>query len=301
MNGSIAQGGTNVTTFKTIELSKPDPRITRITLNRPESRNAQNTDLLYELNAAFDIAARDDETSVIILSANGPHFSSGHDLREEDTHARMRNFQTVGTWCGFGRAGAEAQMAREKEIYLGFSERWRNIPKVTIAQVQGKCITGGLMLVWPCDLIVASEDAVFCDNAVALGGPGVEYFGYPWELGIRKAKEFLFTSGSLTAAEAEKAGMVNHVVPLNELVEFTLALARRIADKPQFALKLAKEAVNAAQDAQGRSSAMATAFALHHLAHAHNMLVHGGLVDPAGIMSRSVQKNYRPELPESAR
>lgn len=297
----MRRGGADVATFKTIELSKPDGRITRITLNRLEARNAQNTELLYELNAAFDIAAQDDETSVIILSANGPHFSSGHDLREEDTHARMRDFRTVGTWGGFGRAGAEAQMAREKEIYLGFSERWRNVAKVTIAQVQGKCIAGGLMLVWPCDLIVASEDAVFCDNTVALGGAGVEYFAYPWELGIRKAKEFLFTSGSITAAEAERRGMVNHVVPLDKLPEFTLDLARRIAEKPPFALKLAKEAINAAQDAQGRTAAMATAFALHQLSHAHNMLVHGGLVDPAGIMSRSLQKNYRPELPKPPR
>src|SRR5262249_2687955 len=150
---------------------------------------------------AFDIAARDDETSVIILSANGPHFSSGHDLREEDTHARMRDFRTVGTWGGFGKPGAEAQMAREKEIYIGFCERWRNIGKVTIAQVHGKCVAGGLMLVWPCDLIVAGEDAVFVDNTVAMGGPGLEYFAYPWELGVRKAKELLFTSGSMTAAE----------------------------------------------------------------------------------------------------
>ncbi len=290
-----------MTTFQTVELSKPADRITRITLNRPASRNAQNTELLYELNAAFDIAAQDDATSVIILCANGPHFSSGHDLREENTHERMRDFRTVGTWGGFGKPGAQAQMAREKEIYIGFCERWRNIGKVTIAQVHGKCVAGGLMLVWPCDLVVASDDAVFVDNTVAMGGPGLEYFAYPWELGARKAKEFLFTSGSMTAAEAEKLGMINHVVPYDKLSEFTLDLARRIASKPQFALKLVKEAVNAAQDAQGRASAMATAFALHQLAHAHNMHVYGGLLDPSGIVSGSLQKNYHPELPKSAR
>ncbi len=76
-------------------------------------------------------------------------FSAGHDLRERDAVEQMKKFRTVGTWCGFGCAGAEAQMAREKEIYIGLSERWRNIPKPTIAQVQGKCIAGGLMLVCP--------------------------------------------------------------------------------------------------------------------------------------------------------
>ena len=195
----------------------------------------------------------------------------------------MKEFPTVGTWCGFECAGAEAQMAREKEIYIGFSERWRNIPKPTIAEVQGKCIAGGLMLVWPCDIIVAADDAAFLDNTVAMGVGGAEFFNHPWELGVRKAKELLFTADWLSAQEAEKLGMVNHVVPRDTLTSFTLALAEKIATKPLFALKLAKEAVNAAQDAQGRSSAMQTAFALHQLAHSHNMQVHGMLIDPSGI------------------
>jgi enoyl-CoA hydratase len=124
---------------------------------------------------------------------------------------------------------------------------------------------------------------MFLDNTVAMGVGGAEFFNHPWELGIRKAKELLFTADWLTAADAEKLGMVNHVVPNGELAGFTLALAKKIAEKPLFALKLAKEAVNAAQDAQGRNSAMQTAFALHQLAHSHNMQVHGMLIDPTGI------------------
>ncbi|MBU1377144.1 MAG: enoyl-CoA hydratase [Alphaproteobacteria bacterium] len=265
----------------------PADQIARIVLNRPESRNAQDTGLLYALNAAFDRAAQDDAVKVIILAAAGPHFSSGHDLREGgDVASQMTGFDTVGTWCGFGCAGAEGRMAREKEIYLGFSERWRNIPKPTIAQVQGKCIAGGLMLAWPCDLIVAAEDAAFCDNTVGMGVAGVEYFAHPWELGPRKAKELLFTADWLSAVEAKALGMVNHVVPAADLATFTLALAQRIAAKPMFALKLAKEAVNAAEDAQGRVGAMTTAFALHQLAHSHNMQVHGMPVDPTGLQVR---------------
>lgn len=272
-----------MTEFQTLLYETPAPHIARIVLNRPDTRNAQDTRLLYELNDAFNKAAHDDSVKVIILAANGPHFSSGHDLRERDAQAVMKEFPTVGTWCGFECAGAEAQMAREKEIYIGFSERWRNIPKPTIAEVQGKCIAGGLMLVWPCDIIVAADDAAFLDNTVAMGVGGAEFFNHPWELGVRKAKELLFTADWLSAQEAEKLGMVNHVVPRGTLTSFTLALAEKIATKPLFALKLAKEAVNAAQDAQGRSSAMQTAFALHQLAHSHNMQVHGMLIDPSGI------------------
>ncbi|MCE9649819.1 MAG: enoyl-CoA hydratase [Parvibaculum sp.] len=275
--------------FQTLLYETPAPHVARIVLNRPDTRNAQDTRLLYELNDAFDKAAQDGTVKVIILAANGPHFSSGHDLRERDALMTMKEFPTVGTWCGFECAGAEAQMAREKEIYIGFSERWRNIPKPTIAEVQGKCIAGGLMLIWPCDIIVAAEDASFLDNTVSMGVGGAEFFNHPWELGPRKAKELLFTSDWLSAAEAEKLGMVNHVVANDKLSEFTLALAKRIAEKPLFALKLAKEAVNAAQDAQGRSSAMQTAFALHQLAHSHNMQVHGMLIDPSGI-SPAVKK-----------
>jgi len=279
-----------VSEFQTLLYETPAAHVARIVLNRPDTRNAQDTRLLYELNDAFDKAAQDNDIKVIILAANGPHFSSGHDLRERDPHAAMKEFPTVGTWCGFECAGAEAQMAREKEIYIGFSERWRNIPKPTIAEVQGKCIAGGLMLVWPCDIIVAADDAAFLDNTVSMGVGGAEFFNHPWELGIRKAKELLFTADWLSAEEAEKLGMVNHVVPREDLTSFTLALAEKIAAKPLFALKLAKEAVNAAQDAQGRTSAMQTSFALHQLAHSHNMQVHGMMIDPSGI-SPAVKKS----------
>lgn len=268
----------------------PIPRVARLTLNRPEVRNAQNTRLLYQLNAAFDRAAQDDAIHVIILAANGPHFSSGHDLGEIGSglaHDNIRTEQTVGTWCGFGCAGAEAQMAYERETYFGLSERWRNIPKPTIAQVHGKVITGGLMLVWPCDLIIASTDASFQDTAVDLGVCGVEFFNHPYELGVRKAKEFLFRSNVLTAEAAHAAGMVNHVVAREELESFTLDIAAEIARKPLFALKLAKEAVNAAQDAAGRGTVLHAAFGHHQLTHAHNMLVHGMLMDPTNLAPKS--------------
>jgi enoyl-CoA hydratase len=272
-----------MTEFSNLLYENPAPHVARIVLNRPDTRNAQDTKLLYELNEAFNQAARDDEVKVIILAANGPHFSSGHDLREPNAQETMLEYDTVGTWCGFTCAGAESQMAREKEVYLGFCERWRNIPKPTIAVVQGKCIAGGLMLIWPCDIIIASEDAQFVDPTVSFGVDGVEYFAHPWELGPRKAKEFLFTSDWLSASEARSIGMVNQVVPREQLEEASLAMAAKITCKPLFALKLTKEAVNAAEDAQGRANAIQTSFALHQLAHTHNLHVHGMLIDPTGL------------------
>lgn len=270
-----------MTEYEHVLYEQPRPKIARIVLNRPAARNAQNPQLLYELNAAFDRAAQDDGISVIVLAAAGPHFSSGHDLRERDPIGVVTRHKTVGTWCGFGCAGAEAQFAMEKEIYIGFSERWRNIPKPTIAEVQGKVVAGGLMLVWPCDIIIASQDAMFIDNTVAMGVSGAEFFNHPFEVGVRAAKEMLFTSEAISAGDAHRLGMVNHVVPLGELTTFTLDLASRIAEQPLFALKLTKEAVNVAQDNQGRVNAMQTSFALHQLCHSHNMQVHGIPIDPA--------------------
>lgn len=271
------------TTDAIVLYETPAPKVARIVLNRPEARNAQNYQLLYELNDAFDRAAQDDAISVVILAGNGPHFSAGHDLRDplESREAALAEYATVGTWCGFDCAGAEGIMAQEKELFIGLSERWRNVPKPTIAEVQGKVISGGLMLAWPCDLIIAADDASFIDNTVSMGVSGAEFFNHPWELGVRKAKEMLFTSEAVSAEDAYRLGMVNHVVPRDELTEFTLDLAVRIARKPLFALKLAKEAVNVAQDNQGRVNAMQTSFAYHELCHAHNLVVFGMSGDPS--------------------
>lgn len=269
--------------FDTLLYETPAPQVARLVLNRPETRTAQDTQLLSELNDAFHVAARDDDIKVIILAANGPHFSSGHDLREATPYQNLPQYQTVGTWCGFTCAGAEAQMAREQEIYIGFCERRRNIPKPTIAAVQGCCVAGGLRLIWLCDLIIASEDAEFVDPTVSFGVDGMEFFAHPWEMGPRKAKEFPFTSDWISATEAHRIGMINQVVPCDQLQEAALAMAQKITRKSLFVLKLTKEAVNAAEDAQGRVGAVQTSFALHQLAHTHNLKIYGMLIDPTGL------------------
>ena len=179
----------------------------------------------------------------------------------------MSEYDTISTWGGFDKPGAEGRQSREEEIYFGMCWRWRNIPKPTIAQVNGKTLAGGLMLVWVCDLIIASEDATFSDPVVAFGVNGVEYFGHPWEFGVRKAKELLFTGGILSAREAQSLGMVNHVVPREELEDFTLSLAKRITERPSMGLRLPKESCNQAQDAQGFWTALRAAMSLQQLGH----------------------------------
>ena len=189
----------------------------------------------------------------------------------------------LGTWAGFEDGGAQGLFSRENEIYLETLRRWRNLAKPTIAQVFGKCMAGGLMLAWACDLIIAGADALFCDPVVTMGVCGVEFFMHPYELGPRKAKEFLFTADWWTAAEAHRLGMVNHVVDSDKLDAFTLDMAKKIAQKPLFALKLTKKAVNHTQDAMGQQQAIDTVFGLHQLCHSHNEKVFGIPIDPGGI------------------
>ncbi|ABD05950.1 Enoyl-CoA hydratase [Rhodopseudomonas palustris HaA2] len=278
--------------FETLVVERPDPAIARIVMNRPEARNAQNLQMTYDLNAAFDDAVQDDAVKVIILAGSGPHFSAGHDLRATTKNEAGIDFPPVGHWGGFREPGAHGRMAREQEIYLQITRRWRNLAKPTIAEVHGKCIAGGLMLAWACDLIVAADNAEFCDPVVTMGVCGVEWFVHPWELGPRKAKELLFTADSWSAQDAHRLGMVNHVVAAAELSAFTLNLAQRIAAKPSFALKMTKEAVNRSVDIQGQPAAIDQAFALHQLCHAHNLQEFGMIVDPSGLHP-SVRKQVK--------
>jgi len=246
-----------------------DEGVATIWLARSRYRNAQNSQMTYELDRAFSEAAQDDDVAVIVLGGDGDHFSAGHDLGSpgRDLHV---SFPRVSMWWdSVGKEGAEQRWAREEEIYLGMCRRWRDIPKPTIAMVQGACISGGLMLAWACDLIVAADDAFFSDAVVDLGMPGVEYFAHPWEMGPRQAKEALFLGTRIDAARAYELGMVNHVVPRAELRERTSALAREIAKRNRLALAMIKRSVNAAEDAMGKRAGMDTAFMIHQLAHSH--------------------------------
>ncbi|UXJ55132.1 enoyl-CoA hydratase [Pseudomonas citronellolis] len=262
-----------------------------VTMNRPEYHNAQNSRMTYALDAAFRRACDDDAVKVIVLRGAGKHFSAGHDIgtpgRDVD-----QSFERASLWYDHvNKPGGEFLYAREQEVYLGMCRRWREMPKPTVAMVQGACIAGGLMLAWVCDLIVASDDTYFRDPVVRMGIPGVEYFAHVHELNPRIAKEFLFLGERMPAERAWQLGMVNKVVPRDVLLDVTLDMARRIAEMPRLGLQLAKQAVNNAEDLMGKRATMDMVFGLHHFAHAHNELVSGDRL--GGYDARAMASSQR--------
>lgn len=249
-------------TYSTL-LQSQTGAVRTITTNRPDVLNAQSRLLLEELDDAFLRAADDPEVRVIILAGAGKHFSAGHDLGSPQ---EMEDQKKTALEPGF-----KGEYRRLWERFFENTMRWRDLPKPTIAQVQGYCIMGGMMIASACDIIIASEDAQFADRAVKWGGSHVQYFSMPWDFGPRKTKEYLFTGEFISAAEAEKAGLVNRVVPREKLEDETMALAQKIAERDPYALKLAKASVNETQDAQGWRQAMEGAFKNYMLTIPHRM------------------------------
>ena len=262
-----------------------------VTMNRPEYNNAQNSQMTYALDAAFQRACDDDNVKVIILAGAGKHFSAGHDIgtpgRDVD-----KTFDRASLWYDHvNKPGGEFLYAREQEVYLGMCRRWRDMPKPTIAMVQGACVAGGLMLAWVCDLIVATDDSFYADPVVRMGIPGVEYFAHVHELNPRIAKEFLFLGERMPAERAYQMGMLNKVVTRDTLEEETLSIASRIAKMPRLGLQLTKQAVNNAEDLMGKRTTMDMVFGLHHFAHSHNELVSGDRL--AGFDGKAMAKSQR--------
>jgi enoyl-CoA hydratase len=271
-----------------VVLYRTEGPVAVVTMNRPRYRNAQNSAMTYALDEAFYQAVADDEVKVIVLAGSGDHFSAGHDIGTPGRDIDQSFPRKAGLWWDHvDKPGAESRFARESEVYLGMCRRWREIPKPTIAMVQGACVAGGLMLAWCCDLIVAAEDAFFADPVVRMGIPGVEYFAHPWVMGPRFAKEFLFLGERVGAVRALELGMVNRVVPRTGLTESTLDIANRIATMPRLGLALTKKAVNQAEDLMGMHAGMDSVFGLHHVAHAHNAEV--GADSLAGHNARTMR------------
>jgi enoyl-CoA hydratase len=243
-----------------------------ITMNRPTFNNAQNSQMTYALDAAFRQAVDDDGVRVIVLAGSGKHFSAGHDIGTpgRDLH---KSFDRKLLYADHtNKPAAELLYTREQEVYLGMCRRWRDVPKPTIAMVQGACIAGGLMLAWVCDLIVASEDAFFQDPVGRMGIPGVEYFAHAFELPPRIAKDFIMLGARMPAKRAYDLGMVNRLVPRASLEAETRAIAAELVSRPRLGLWLTKQAINHVEDLRGKRTAMDAAFHMHHFAHAQNDL-----------------------------
>ena len=228
--------------------------VRRIWLNRPAARNAQSQQLLDELDAAFEDAKADTDTRVVVLAAKGLHFSAGHDLKQ--AQAERAEFTVEERW------------AFEEKRYFGYCMRIWDFPKPTIVQVQGACVAAGFMLANMCDLMVAAEDAFFSDPVThTMGAAATEVLIHPWVMGLRNAKELLFTGGRLGAVEAKAMGMVNRVVPTDRLDEETMTLAQQVAKAPPFALQILKKSLNRSVDVQGMRQALSAHFDLHQLSH----------------------------------
>jgi enoyl-CoA hydratase len=234
--------------YKQIRYQK-NGRIAKVVMDRPRYHNAQSRVMLEEMNRAFAEAEADDDVRVIVLAGEGKDFSSGHDLgtAEEREDAERRPYQP----------SVRGQHKRSWDLFVDLTLKWRDVEKPTIAQVQGYCIFGGWMIASAMDLIVASEDAMFLPSLL-------QYFSIPWDIGVRKAREILYQSRFVPAAEAERLGFVNMVVPRERLEEETMALAARIAESEPFALRMLKLAINNAQDAAGFRTAVRNAHS-HHL------------------------------------
>jgi enoyl-CoA hydratase len=221
----------------------------------------------------FERAEADDTVRVVILRGAGTAFSAGHDLGTTESVAEREpgpdqhpTFQCNGSTLG----GAEGRVRQEWHYYFENTKRWRQLRKITIAQVHGKVLSAGLMLAWCCDLIVAADDTVFADVVgTRLGMCGVEYFAHPWEFGPRKAKELLLTGDSIDADEAHSLGMVSKVFDTDTISERTVEFAARIAKVPSMAAMLIKDSVNQSQDAMGFTTALDACFTIHQLNHAH--------------------------------
>ena len=277
----------------TYETDKPvlydvEKNVAWITMNRPQFHNVQNSQMTYALDDAFRRAVDDDSVKVIVLKGTGKHFSAGHDIGSpgRDVHKTFDRKHLLPDHTN--KPAAEFLYTREQEVYLGMCRRWRDVPKPTIAMVQGACIAGGLMLAWVCDLIVASEDAFFQDPVQLMGIPGVEYFAHAYELPPRVAKEFILLGERMPAKRAYQFGMVNRLVPRDQLENETRSIAENLCKKARLGLWLTKQAVNHVEELKGKRSAMDAVFHMHHFAHAQGDLTTG---DPlAGMDGKAMAK-----------
>jgi enoyl-CoA hydratase len=255
-----------------------------ITIDRPQAANAQNPQMLRELDEAWSLSDHDPEVRVVVLRSEGKHFSAGHDMQGGGD-------PSLGPQRVDGALTVDSYFDWEERGYLHYARRWRDLVKPSIAAVQGKCIAAGLMLCWPCDLILAAENAQFSDPVGLMGMPGVEFFAHPWEFGPRRAKQILFTATSLSAEQARECGMVNEVVALDILQDRTLSLAAEIAAMDPWAVRMAKRAINSAVDAMGFSHSISTNFDIHHLGHARAIAHTNGatsvMADLAAMKARS--------------
>ena len=200
-----------------------EENIAIITFNRPEAMNALNNHTRAEFRAAIDDVAEDDSIKVLILTGSGKAFVAGSDIKEFN---------------------ATTPFAAHNIMRLG--EMVEKLEKPVIAAVNGFCLGGGNEIAMGCDIIIASEKAKFGQTEINIGiipgGGGTQRL--PRLIGVCRAKELIYTGDIIRAEEADRLGLVNRVVPMDELMPAAKELAKKIAAKSAAALKLAKTAIN---------------------------------------------------------
>ena len=220
----------NAPTNEPLVLASRDNHVLKLTLNRANARNALSTGLMGALQFALDEAAKDKDARVVILAANGPAFSSGHDLKEMTAQ----------------RSQADKGRAAFAGVFAQCSKLMQTIvrhPKPVIAQVQGIATAAGCQLVASCDLAVASADAKFATPGVNIGlFCSTPMVALSRNVSRKHAMEMLLTGEMISAEEALRIGLVNRVTLPDALQVDTMALARHIADKPHATVKIGKEA-----------------------------------------------------------
>ena len=232
------------TTFEHLEIDRvgTDGRVARITLNRPEKMNSLSQELLFEFWDALHDLEADQDARVIIVRGAGRTFSAGYDLTPARGGADgvVRRYQAVDDQRRRLLMGTRTGMQQITDIHMYF---W-NMAKVTIAQIHGYALAGGCELAMMADLVVAAEDA-------QLGHPGLRGLGtsrtgviWPLVIGMRKAKELYYTGDSISGAEAERIGMINYAWPKENLEEYTIALADRLANSTADHLAILKLNMN---------------------------------------------------------
>ena len=214
--------------------------VRRLTMNRPKALNALNGELMSALEHALDEAAGDDDVRVVVLRGAGRAFCAGYDLNEDAAGGVLDSAH----WY--------AELKRSTEQMLAILDH----PKPVIASVHSYCLAGGTDLMLACDLAVVADDAYFGYVDIRFGSGVVSMF-LPWIVGVRAAKELLFTGEDrVSAAEAHRFGLVNRVVPRDELDAATLLLAEEIAKNEPFVIRATKLSVNRAWDVAGFRAAM---------------------------------------------
>jgi enoyl-CoA hydratase len=212
--------------YKNLIVEKSD-KICKISFNRPKALNALNTEVLEELDKLLDEIEKDDETFVVVFTGEGKAFVAGADIGE------MKDKNLIE-----GKKFAQLGHKVFRKIEL--------LEKPVIAAVNGYALGGGCELAMSCDIRIAGEKAKFGQPEVGLGiTPG---FGGTQRLsrlvGSAKAKELIFTADTISAQEAEKIGLVNKVVPQEELIIETMNMANKITSKGQVAVRFSKNAIN---------------------------------------------------------